>query len=761
MANDLNTARDIYKRYDKLRKSRTASSSQKFDALKAANERLESLGLRFASIREMDELYQAGRLSKEDAIVRFDREPMPVSGNEDVARLEETPMYQTGNGQLYYSERGDFLPGDDRGFADLLDPFTTLSRQQDHISSQAATSSYVAHEVPRWIARFGKYMEVKGVEDPGILDLFRHGTWKKATPDEIQAEGEAFREFHNMTMGTPTESSAALARWNEKMAKKIERYMNTSRKFKDSERAQEAGRWMTDKLIDGKDPVGILKGWTYDMTLGAFNFGQLILQGSAFAAVVSISPKYGALAFKDWFHLRAAAFNPNAVEPMGKAWALMTGGSVDEFKLMVDDLRRSGLMDVAATDTLLERASSLEGGTGAAGLLNRLSQAGRVPVYEGERINRITAFGVARREALDKVNDGTLEAGSDAYHTYIQGRTSALTMNMISGSEAWWQGNKFTSLGTQFWAYPARVVESMLNVATVGKLGNRTLSTRENFQFLLGQGMMWGTAGVPLATSVYNWVTEGLGTQLDEDTHRTITTGFIDRALHEMSGGRINSAIGKNLGAGPFLADLIDTIMEGDALGLVGGVSAVKIRTGLGSFMNTIAMLNEAENVGGADYSIELMKEMGRLFKGVNNATRAYAVAKYGLLLDSRGQNVIGEEDPMNAFIVFTGFPLAQQAQLYDYTGRSSKNYKSTVDGLGKLLAAQRLEYYLWSLERDRDPKKGDWIMNKQKAIADLIDNPKMLDDVRNKAKNTLEGNGWRALFKNQGKLNYIPEGEQ
>jgi hypothetical protein len=754
--NTIDARKEFFATVERLKKESHDGKITRFTwpAFKAAKIRANAIIAKQGLFSDLDDLKRGideGEIALSKAEVVFDREQMaPVKGAVGLPKTEDIPMYHSPAGKLHYSAKGKFLPGDDGTLADLADPLSTLSRHIGTVVRGASVSDYARNQVPRWAGMYGRYLHVPGVEDPTPMELLRQGVWKSNTPDKVKGTGETLREYHNMIIGTPTDSSIRIKQMNRNLAKAIERKVIP----KIPEKHQDTiNNKMFDVLIDGKDKAGIIKGWVYDMHLGAFNPGQLFLQGSALIGVISISPKHGMGAFKDHAFLRIAAMNPRAREVAATAWSKLHGGAdKKQFYGMLEDLRKSNLMDIGGTDTTLDRASSLANGSTSVGRgVNAVREFGRTPVYEGERINRLHAFGVARREALEKVTAGEFLPDSAEYHTYISGRSSDLLMNMVTGSEAYWQSNVFTTLPTQFWAYPTRVVESLLSVLSAGKVGNKTLTPRENAQFIMGQFGMWGFAGVPFATTLYQSYLERYGEKIDPEVYKTLSTGFFDLAIRQMSGGKIDPAFGATFGTSTFIPDLIEDIFEADTpYGLLTGVAGGDLSK-LMEFTKRMVILSDAELSGDIKFTESVAKELAKLFRSTSNYTRSYYLYKYGVLYDSKAETPLAKDvDPLNILLTSLNIQTSVEQEFYRTSADSVKHTKMLRE-VSKIAAQARLEAINKSLEPGVTDEDLEPYYNKVTAILKpFMDDPQDMKFIRSQLRKELGTDAYQVLVQSK-----------
>ena len=106
--------------------------------------------------------------------------------------------------------------------------------------------------------------------------------------------------------------------------------------------------------------------------------------------------------------------------------------------------------------------------------------------------NRAVAWRIAWGDAR-KIHPN-LDFNSNDFRTYLAGRAEDYSFRMSDTSAAYWQKGVL-SIPTQFWAYNARMLETMIG---------DTFTTEQKVRLILGQSLLYGSAGVPMGHTSAN-----------------------------------------------------------------------------------------------------------------------------------------------------------------------------------------------------------------------------------------------------------------
>jgi hypothetical protein len=721
----------------------------------AAETRLQELGY---SIKDIEEMASTGKLDLNNPLeVVYDREMMSGFNAPNWERLK---TYQRG-GKLYYSERGQHLLQDGSP-APLVDPYVALSNQ---IGSMVHTNSYrnfAIREVGEWAATFGKNYEVPGVVFPSSDELLRYGEWKGPnTPEmnKLRNISESQRMYVKRVLLQPGASDIFISQAKSRLAQKLAASLGD----KDVPES-----FRTGKIVTETSAVRGLRTLAYDLALGFFNVGQLAVQGSAALTATILHPIHGAGAIKDYGLIRAAAaadYNPKMIAVLDKrlAQSKFFGFKKGEFTKLVEDYRRSGMHLVGRTDATLDRAGAVSDGGRANTAWESIRDKLRMPLYEGERIGRITAFGIARREAQDAVAAGKFAEGSGEYFQFIQKTANKYTLNMMSGMETWWQRNQFTQLPLQFFQYPFKYMEVFLGM-------NKEFTEAERWRFIIGHMMLYGAYGVPLGPEAAKGVLlpgyeAATGEKPTEEVYEKTMLGLLDVAIGKMTGSE--TAAGSTFGSGNFVGEFIkDLYGDNSPIGLSGGIA-----------LNSITKISDAfSNAGTLWYAIAFnenlmsvspeaiseateitMTELGNIVRSMSNANKAYYLTQYGVLRDNKGLP-IEYDSGYSAFLTAMGIRSNLEWKKWDAI-ESKESRKKRIQEVANMISKLQMEGEMARRDGDMDKAKGRMEIASilYGGIASWEDRMEIIQLVNYAKRSDVEG----FLYKNQESLRFQQTGEE
>ena len=596
-----------------------------------------------------------------DYHVLYDRQPFPGQASKDDFNEVETAFKQE-NGRLYYSQRGAMLFEDGgNNPATLINPFDTLTQQMSHAIRSAGFSDFAIKQMQSWATKYQPYMTDQS-KQLGVLDqVFLEGKFPDTLVNGMTKRqmwlAEAERSHIKRLLGHPDAVTAWMKRTNLVLSERMASY------FGDKDWAQ-GKKWMTSirtgKVAPG-DVIGTLRNTVYDLSMGLFNVGHLVLQGAGSLAAVGMHPLYGSVSLFEatlMWPLMMFRDNKNAVEAIDKSAAALGYMPRGEFKKAMELYQKTGLHNIRHTDTQLDTLAKIDG-IGGGAMWNKLRSAGRVPVYEGERFARITTFNIARRIADEEVLAGKLVRDSAEYVDFVRAKTGALTLNMLSGMEAAWSKHPITSIAMQMLQYPIKATEVYLGL-------NRQLTTEEKVRFAITQPMMWGAYGVPGGPQLLEAYIEKYNPNMPMEEKKRLMQGGIDMFMRNVVG--VDSAYASRMGYGDFWASFANKLSQQGIPAFLGGIvfSEAKQAYEQGSIMMQILLAADSaadtERLGWEQIVPSVMSEIGSMASGFSNYRRAYILNQYGMLLNSKGTAVVEYNSNYNAFAVALGIPSSEEA---------------------------------------------------------------------------------------------------
>lgn len=369
----------------------------------------------------------------------------------------------------------------------------SVQRMVDAIANVMPMNEYRLAVIEKW--KNGVKQALKKFNVPSDKAIWRAlddpQEWKDVPLNIIEdnklREGlENYREYMIDSLSIPHNSENS---WNKYMMKIADMLPNS--KVRD----------LTVSLAH-KNPINALKGATFDAYLGWFNPRQLYVQAQNAALAASMYPTKAPGAFGMAMAQRGFLFmNKVDKDLVTKATkGLIQPGEVDDALESLAQFKRSGLRDgVMRTG---DYDANLGGfSNGAMEGYRKLASNGRIFFEEGESFARLISWNIARKNWIE-ANPG--KAIDDIAIRSIADDTLRMNMNMQRENAAWWQKNALTAIPTQFLQVQAKFIE---NVA--GSIfGNGRWTPKEAGMALVGQMILYGTAGVPLAKEISGWAKE-------------------------------------------------------------------------------------------------------------------------------------------------------------------------------------------------------------------------------------------------------------
>ncbi len=240
-----------------------------------------------------------------------------------------------------------------------------------------------------------------------------------------------------------------------------------------------------------KSVVDVMKGVTFNLTLGMFNWVQIPVQLFGATVAVSISPLAATKASSRWLVASGLDFVTN--EKTAKAYLRKMSGdlNIDEKNLAGDYnfWRKSGMYE-----------SVVRGSADASSITNRLPydanvlsrgyhkaiELGQTPYKMGELSNMRISFFTALEET--KALKGKTFKYSDETLQQVIARAEQFRLNMSGANKAAFQKGMW-ALPTQFKQIYGKYIESVMGSHFSGK---------DKAKLLLGQAALFGAAGVPI-----------------------------------------------------------------------------------------------------------------------------------------------------------------------------------------------------------------------------------------------------------------------
>jgi len=673
-------------------------------------------------------LLDDGKLQDEPFQVTFDKElprrhqeTLLEDGSYDLT-FEATGQraYLEQQGQLYYSRKGNILKGPQDETAGLVDPFITATRAVENAASIASFTNYRVNAVQRWLKTYGDLLP----PGDGLSPMQRF--WSEFDVSKVKGmdtnhvnRAQSVRLAIQRQLGTQTKFGQAVRNGLRNLADWVEGPTASGIRSK-----------VAKKVLDlqDRDPVGAIKGFSFDFKLGLFDPSQLIIQTQTIAALVSLNPTRFPKFIFDGILMRYAAVNQS--DEMLKWAAKRSSMKPAEFESMVKTMRESGIIDINGELILLDHtATAALGPVGST--TARVRDMGRIPFFEAERINRIYAW----RKSWDDLRSGVgtgpqgtigppksvKELLTPDGKAELARRTDKFTMNMTSASAAFWQKGVL-SIPTQFLSYQARLFENVLPI-----IGNKQWTKSEKFRLAAGQMLLYGAVGVPGGRFVLDQIFRATGTEFDPESkadqiaYRAYVGGFTDSMLYAITNGELDVAFSQRAAVGQAVTDFINKISGGGIeeqsfLEVIGG-APFSVIGDVGSdaldVLKAVMRGAASESVSVTEMLPSLVTQMADNVSSLSRFHRAYYVWKYGEWISQETGKTLAKATKTETIAAALGFQLRELADI-GFANDLITRRKEFIKSQAKLISKLQLEAArLWN----SDDREG-WELKQREIIA-------------------------------------------
>jgi hypothetical protein len=432
--------------------------------------------------------------------------------------LEYSDSAQTmlSSGRMYYSHRGDHLLHPKEGFAEVLDPFQAMQDQATHAAKQFAYGDFKFRQVERWLQDAGQDV----ISDGNPVTTALMGEIRPGTPSEKARRLRVSRQVLNQLLGTPTKDQQVMREVTENVAK-----------FLDRKGAKKLAQRLDERALD---PVAALRAINFHFLLGMGDISQLLVQTSMLPGVIAVGGKRGLQGLAAYPYIRRVMLNPRTLDVVAESQQKLTRIPPGDFKQMFKDIQNSGQLIVGDTQAQLDMYSNVAEIKSVWGSTRQAaSKASRFFFNEAEMGNKGVAATIAWLEQGSALN-------TPDKVTKFAARAELLAGNMSRTGNAWWQSG-ITSLGTQMAAHPFRVAESMFVKQATG------FTPMEKLRFAGGLTLVYGSAAIPFATTIFDMMEETGGVAPTKEEHAAVTRGMWGVMLPDVDITRLQPFGGENL----------------------------------------------------------------------------------------------------------------------------------------------------------------------------------------------------------------------
>lgn len=713
---------------------------------------IQKLGLGHIGLQTIDDVIEFG-LSKrlindietDDVIIQGvgDREPVRLSPGSPFSTDVNDDAYYANMGSSMNSMRAaEVLPHVDGMAADVLDPLSSLAQNIDRSANMAGFDAFRERALESLKTKYGSFIDHDFSGNP--MDILTANV-KRDTPADIalkvQAEQMYIKEiFRHQTPDQKywqhkVEQALDFA-FDSKAGQSLELTVNKlgnwykEARFGDDARTN-VRRSLTETL--GGDPSSRIKSIVFNAKLGLFNPASFIIQASQGLTIASIVGKDGwKAAAKAPIARMAMHMDDEAIQEMAKNATKLGWKDSNDFIEYVREFKHLGLNYLDKNIAYIDGVSGAQFGTNS---LSRVADFSRSFFNEGERSARLTAYGAARAKWLGNargvdgkpVNPSKAKATSKEGREYIQNETHRLMFGMTRADVQFgFRGAK--GIPTQFLSYPFRAISALLPK----QLGGRAFTKEEKLRMIAAYGILYGSAGIPIADQVAEYMATKHGDKVSPETMKLFTNGIIDGSIFVASGGEMDTNFAGRAGIGQFMTDMSKMVTDKSALEFASGAAG---QTGLGAYdaltdaMRVNSVWTNPTLDGIKDAGIAVMVDQ---VSSLSNAYKAYLGWETQKLYDQYGRR-FGAISKSEIVAMMAGLP----PQTYEDAGRLFKDSKKrndiVKDASQDILFLQR--QYLKAVE-NRDDKKAEDALRDLNLRGYFLQQNGLTFDVMNSVRN-------------------------
>lgn len=591
---------------------------------------------------------------------------LKTRGWDDLTDPEESGIntYMQTHGRMYTSPKGTRLP-DWRGQdATIVDPFEMMNKSLNNIAAMSSLTDYKLRAVDKWVKTFGQYLDLRGIpRDASPVRIFNESVFLSDLPEaqKIKNSAEAQRDTIKRVLGWRSD----VDREFEYLGRQLVSFVAGDKPGKWNKSMARGTEWVLEK-----NPVARARKLAFHMKLGLFNVAQFPMQISTMMAAMSLDLRAGVQAFgglpsmRGAIGLRGQALDEWADMWVAKDWHNVTGfDNVEDFKDMLKSAAGSGWFDVGGAHSLVNYhgVDSAIGAIGKGVTGEVLDAAGKVVkgatekgtffFTEAELWNRTVAWQMAWKH----VRKQGLIPGTSKFNEALLTRANDLSFNMSQAGMAAWQKG-WASVPTQFLSYQARFLEALMG---------KQFTKAEKLRLLLGQGVLYGTAGIPFVAFASEMMRSGEGQAPEIGTWQgLVDRGILDTLIYATTGADVQ--YGERAATGAFITDTFRELFGMSKYGevsfadIMGGPlwSITKDVSGQGVkiFWDTVRFVS-AESGGetGLPITSDTVVQLAKNISSFNNAYKAYMVWNYGQYITKTGKVALDDLPSTDAFAVFLG----------------------------------------------------------------------------------------------------------
>ena len=634
----------------------------------------------------------------------------------DVTRLfNEDDLGITGyfrtTGRMYLSPKGEILKDTTGKVADILDPYDTLTQSLQQVTRNIGLFNYKTQALDRFHNTYGKYLDI-APNHRSPTQILLDSNVLKDVPMELRNQIEAQRAAitNVLRYETPVDKMRRQM-WQSVAEWVLGDGTNPLRKV-----GHDAVWWFRDN-----NPVSKMRGLAFDMKLGIWNPGQLLVQVSTMVSATALSPKYGLQGMSGIFPMHAYLLSKgseNVLDTLVKRGVdkVMGFENSQEFKEFARHLNGHGFADMNGSHIMINDFGPHAHFGTFENKFNKMRENSRVFFYTAETWNRLVAYRIAWGEVKDKgIRPNDLNFTSE-----IMRLADDYSMNMTGESAAFWQKG-ILSIPTQFWAYNVRMMDAMFG---------KRFTPAQRMRLALSHFALMGTVGIPILPAFTEYLKGQHGSSPPIDSLQgVLDRGLIDYINYELTNNDI--LISERVGTGGWAGDVVKSLFGASEYGeksfadLVGGAT-YSIAKSVGKSMWDFSKYAAAES--GSDIGDVGLKEEGflRLLREVStfgNVTKAMLIHQYGMYKSNKGTIIASDLPESSAVYAALSFRPTKAREI-QYMMKWREDHRKSVQEIATQMRNWRQEALI-------NPDKMEENMRKANALMRLLPPTDRRDVIR------------------------------
>lgn len=539
-------------------------------------------------------------------------------------------------GGLYSGKRAErVIPfGLEGTEAERVGAFESMEAYMNHISARLPAVNFRASLIQRFLNSARGHLR-----DPA--------DWKSeivGVADHREYSGlKGMQDWVKDQLRIPTTEERVWSYTSQKIAEVLSRVPGTA--------GSKLSKWGMKMGVN--DVASRIRGLSFHATLGWLNFSQLGVQAMGATIAMSMAPEKALLDIPRSLAMRAAMFevskSDDALRVIAKAALLPEDSFID----MVRGFQRTGLHEATLSSGDYAAINGLPHGWDS---LRFIADKGLIFFKEGERFARNYAW----IRAWDEITKGGKIKLTDDLINTVTRRSLKYMINLNRANRAYWQRG-ILSIPTQFWQISAKFIENMLPSMLIKNPSGWT--GKQKAQIMLMQIAMFGTAGIPFGSTMYNsmqnWLQSddefGLAIK-DPKALTAIQGGLTELLMYDWTGERLDITNRLSIPAGIESMIEIMTSDQSSAMDMILGVSGeIGDRTWQATRANARILASIVKDPESMDASVitDVMDESAKVMSSWRNYRKAQVWKELHYIEDRYHNKIIPLDDTDDRALLF------------------------------------------------------------------------------------------------------------